>query len=81
MFGYRVAVCWSGKDKAFIAEVPALPGCAADGQTRQEALDSLEVVMREWLQTAEELGRMPPLPELEGRVPDGWKDAIYGGEA
>ncbi len=81
MSRYRVVIYWSDEDEAFIAEVPALPGCAADGQTRQEALANLEVVMREWLQAAEELGRMPPLPELEGRVPDGWKDAIYGGEA
>lgn len=81
MSRHRVVIYWSEQDEAFIAEVPALPGCAADGQTRQEALDSLEIVMQEWLHTADELGRMPPLPELEGTVPDGWKDAIYGGEA
>ena len=81
MTKHRVVIYWSNQDKAFIAEVPALPGCAADGQTRQEALANLEVVMQEWLHTAKELGCMPPLPELEGRVPEGWKDAIYGGEA
>lgn len=81
MTKHKVVIYWSNQDKAFIAEVPALPGCAADGQTRQEALANLEVVMQEWLHTAKELGRMPPLPELEGRVPEGWKDAIYGGEA
>ncbi len=81
MTKYKVVIYWSDQDQAFIAEVPALPGCAADGQTRQEALDSLEIVMQEWLHTADELGRMPPLPELEGTVPDGWKDAIYGEEA
>ena len=81
MTKHNVVIYWSEQDKVFIAKAPALPGCAADGRTRQEALANLEVVMQEWLQTAEALGRMRPLPELEGSVPDGWKDAIYGGQA
>ena len=81
MSRHRVVIYWSEQDKAFIAEAPALPGCAADGQTRQEALANLEVVILEWLHTAKDLGRMTPLPELEGTVPEGWKDAIYGEEA
>ena len=27
---YEVIIYWSEEDKAFIAEVPELPGCAAD---------------------------------------------------
>jgi hypothetical protein len=34
--------CWALR--AFLAEVPELPGCAADGPSRQEALADAEVV-------------------------------------
>jgi predicted RNase H-like HicB family nuclease len=51
---------------AFIAEVPELPGCAADGPTRQDALAIAEVIIAEWLETAKELGR--PIPEPKGRL-------------
>ena len=49
---YEVILYWSERDKAFIAEVPELPGCAADGKTYQEALANVEIIIREWLETA-----------------------------
>jgi predicted RNase H-like HicB family nuclease len=57
MLRYEIILYWSQEDKAFIAEVPELPGCAADGETYQEALQNVEVIMQEWIETAEELGR------------------------
>lgn len=51
------------KTEAFIAEVPELPGCAADGETYQVALQNVEVVMQEWIETAQELGRNIPQPK------------------
>ncbi|MBI4307930.1 MAG: type II toxin-antitoxin system HicB family antitoxin [Chloroflexi bacterium] len=63
---YQVVIYWSAEDQAFIAEVPELAGCAADGTTYQEALANLEVVMREWIETAKELGR--PVPRPKGRL-------------
>jgi predicted RNase H-like HicB family nuclease len=60
---YEVIIYWSEEDQAFIAEVPELPGCAADGQTHREALANVEVVIREWIETARELGRPIPLPK------------------
>src|SRR5437016_6004326 len=63
---YEIILYWSKRDQAFIAEVPELPGCAADGATYQEALAQAEVVIREWIQTAQELGR--PIPEPRGRL-------------
>jgi len=63
---YEIILYWSDEDDAFIAEVPELPGCAADGVTRQEALANAETVITEWLDTARELGR--PIPEPKGRL-------------
>ena len=66
MTRYEVIIYWSDEDEAFIAEVPELPSCAADGATYQETLANVEVVMREWIETAKELGR--PIPEPKGRL-------------
>ena len=63
MTKYEVILYWSSEDEAFIAEVPELPGCAADGPTRQEALASVEIIICEWLETARELGREIPVPK------------------
>ena len=54
---------WSREDEAFIAEVPELPGCAADGGTYQQALENVQVIIREWIETARELGREIPRPK------------------
>ena len=62
-FRYEVIIYWSEADGAFIAEVPEMPGCAADGATYQEALANLEVISQEWLETARELGREVPKPK------------------
>ena len=66
MLKYEIILYWSEEDQAFIAEVPELPGCAADGASYQEAIANVEVVMQEWIQTAKELGR--PIPEAKGRL-------------
>ena len=63
---YEVIIYWSKDDNAFIAEVPELPGCAADGTTHRDALANVEVIAREWIETATELGR--PIPEPRGRL-------------
>lgn len=63
---YEIILYWSEENQAFIAEVPELPGCAADGKTYQEALQNVEVIMQEWIETAKELGR--PIPEPKGRL-------------
>lgn len=63
---YGVIIYWSADDGAFIAEAPELPGCAADGGTPQDALARIQIVAREWIETARELGR--PVPEPRGRL-------------
>lgn len=66
MVRYSLVLTWSDPDQAFIAEVPELPGCMADGATYQEAVAAAEVVIGEWIETAKELGR--PIPEPKGRL-------------
>ena len=63
MLRYEIILYWSQEDRAFIAEVPELPGCAADGESYQEALQNVEVIMQEWIETAKELGREIPEPK------------------
>jgi predicted RNase H-like HicB family nuclease len=59
---YEVIIYWSDEDEAFIAEVPELPGCAADGPTYKEALVNVQGIIQEWIETATELGRSIPVP-------------------
>jgi predicted RNase H-like HicB family nuclease len=63
---YEIIIYWSHEDQAFVAEVPELPGCASDGRTHHEALANAEVIIREWIETAKELGR--PIPTPKGRL-------------
>lgn len=63
MIRYEIMIYWSQEDEAFIAEVPELPGCIADGSTYKEAIDNAEVVILEWIETAKELGRSIPKPK------------------
>jgi len=63
---YEIIIYWSNEDEAYVAEVPELPGCAADGATYKQALANAEVVIREWIETARELGRS--IPEPKGRL-------------
>ncbi len=59
-FRYPTVIEWSERDKCFIATVPELPGCMADGPTREAAARCAERVIREWIGVARELGRPVP---------------------
>lgn len=59
---YEIIIFWSEEDNAYIAEVPELPGCMADGATYQEALVNAGQMIDEWIETALELGRTIPKP-------------------
>ena len=63
---YELIIYWSDEDQAFIVDVPELPGCAADGGTYQEAVQNVEVIIQEWIETALSLGR--PIPQPKGRL-------------
>ncbi len=63
---YELIIYWNEVDEAFIVEVPELPGCMADGETYQEAVQNVEVIIQEWIDTAQALGRS--IPEPKGRL-------------
>ncbi|MGD0281847.1 MAG: type II toxin-antitoxin system HicB family antitoxin [Dissulfurispiraceae bacterium] len=63
---YEIIIYWSAEDRSYIAEVPELPGCMADGKTYQEALSNVEIIIQEWIDTATELKR--PVPQPKGKL-------------
>jgi predicted RNase H-like HicB family nuclease len=67
-YKYSIQIAWSQEDDAFIATVPELPGCAADGATPEEVVRNLEVVIDEWIATAKELKRPIPAPAVRQTV-------------
>jgi len=60
---YEIIIFWSDEDEAFVAEVPELPGCMADGKTYREALANAEQIIEEWIETAKQEGRSIPQPK------------------
>jgi predicted RNase H-like HicB family nuclease len=63
---YEIIIYWSEPDKAYVAEVPELAGCMADGQSYAQALSAAEQNIDIWLETAREIGRT--IPEPRGRL-------------
>jgi predicted RNase H-like HicB family nuclease len=62
---YKIVLFWSEEDQAYVAEVPVLPRCSADGRTYEDALKAATVVLRESIEAAEEPGR--PIPQPRSR--------------
>ena len=60
---YEIIIYWSTEDNCYISEVPELPGCMADGKTREEVLKNTETIINEWIETAKEEGREIPVPK------------------
>ena len=59
----EIDIRWSDEDGAFIADVPELPGCMADGPSYSEAVAAGERAIRMWIATATEMGRPFPAPK------------------
>ncbi len=66
MYKYEIIIYWSDEDSAYIAEVPELAGCAADGQSVAQAAENVNTAIEEWIETAKMLGRS--IPEPRGRL-------------
>ena len=63
MHKYEIIIYWSDEDKAFIAEVPELPGCSAHGSSPDSALANCQEAIELWIDTAQEFGRTVPEPK------------------
>ena len=63
---YEIIIYWSKEDSCFLAEVPELSGCMADGKSYAEALENVQVIIQEWIETAQSLGK--PIPESKGKL-------------
>lgn len=46
----------------YLVEIPDLPGCMADGETREEALRDAERAIDEWIDAARQQNRSVPSP-------------------
>lgn len=66
MSKYEIVIYWSKDDNCYIAEVPELAGCMADGNTPVEAAANAQIIINEWLETAKALGR--DIPEPQGKL-------------
>lgn len=66
MYKYEIILYWSQEDESYIAEVPELSGCMADGETMAEALENINVIIGEWIETAKMMGR--DIPEPKGKL-------------
>jgi predicted RNase H-like HicB family nuclease len=62
---YEIIMYWSDEDRAFVAEVPELPGCFAHGKKQSEALTNIRQATALWIKTAKEFG--DAIPEPKGR--------------
>ncbi|MBK7698081.1 MAG: type II toxin-antitoxin system HicB family antitoxin [Saprospiraceae bacterium] len=60
---YTLIIFWSESDEAFIVEVPELAGCKADGESYEEAIANVKLVINDWIETALALGRNIPKPK------------------
>lgn len=43
------------EDGGFVAEVPSLPGCASQGESREEALNNIRDAIQLWIESAKTL--------------------------
>ena len=63
MYKYEIIIYWSSEDKVFVAEVPELPGCMAQGRTPEGALKNAKEAIQLWIDTAKEFGDKIPEPK------------------
>ena len=66
MENYEIILYWAEEDSLYIAEVPELKGCFADGKTRAEAVSNAESAIAEWLEIAKEDGIA--IPKAKGKL-------------
>jgi len=61
---YRVLI-EQDEDGVYVADVPALPGCVSQGQTREEAVENVREAIAAYLESLEAHGDPIPPPITE----------------
>lgn len=64
MHKFEIILYWSSEDRAFVAEVPELPGCMAHGDGQEAAIKHVNEAIQLWIDTAREFG--DPIPQPKG---------------
>lgn len=64
-FKYRITVQWSDEDSVYVARVPALPGCAAHGDTEAEAAHEARIAAEGILTVMKKHNEPLPPPDSE----------------
>ncbi len=59
-------VIYPCEERGYVAEIPALKGCLAQGETLSETLAELAIVRQLWIETAENRGQL--LPDIAGAI-------------
>ena len=62
MYKYELIIFWSDEDQRYLVEIPELPGCMADGETYEGAIKNAQVIISEWIDTAQRIGKEIPMP-------------------
>ncbi|MGB5769367.1 MAG: type II toxin-antitoxin system HicB family antitoxin [Crocosphaera sp.] len=61
----RIVFLYPDEDGYIIAEVPSLPGCISQGETRQEALQNIQEAITLHLEVLQERGELIPEENIE----------------
>ena len=61
-YQYALVIWYSQQDEAYLVEVPEVPGCMADGESQEEAVQSAQTAIRLWIEGARKMGRPVPRP-------------------
>ncbi len=68
MTDYHINIFYSEEDQAYVADIPDLDACSAQGLTPQEALAEVERAREAWLEAARAAGKPVPSPRYRPAI-------------
>ena len=60
----RTVILYPDEDNYWVVEVPSLPGCISQGETKEEALTNIQEAISLYLEVLEERGQVIPQANL-----------------
>ena len=60
----RTVILYPDEDNYWVVEVPSLPGCISQGETKEEALTNIQEAISLYLEVLEERGQTIPQTNL-----------------